>query len=81
MDYYYGKIKEKEDTTRTFCLISGLESCRLITSFPFSSWFKESHHHLLNPLPGDPRYKHITGAVIIKDVNTSDAGNYRYRAI
>ena len=43
------------------------------------SWFKESHHHLLDPLPNDPRFKHIGGgAILIQDVTQKDAGNYRY---
>ena len=54
--------------------------CAIILNiFPlFFSWFKESHHHLLDPLPNDPRYKHISGgAIIIENVTQKDAGNYR----
>ena len=49
----------------------------LIKSFIFFSWFKESHHHLLDPLSNDPKIQHIGAAILINPVVPEDAGNYR----
>ena len=45
--------------------------------FLFFSWFKESHHHLLDPLSNDPKIQHIGAAIVIDPVEPEDAGNYR----
>ena len=45
--------------------------------FYFFSWFKESHHHLLDPLSNDPKIQHVGAAILINPVVPEDAGNYR----
>jgi hypothetical protein len=41
------------------------------------SWFLESPHHLLNPLPPNPRFQELSGALIVSSVAEEDKGNYR----
>ena len=48
----------------------------------FFGWFKEDHHHLLNPLPPrDPRFFQFAGALEIRGTNKDDEGNYRYEMV
>ena len=42
-----------------------------------SSWFKESRHHLLEPLPSNPRFSELAGAMRIAGVRRGDLGSYR----
>ena len=50
--------------------------------FILYSWFKEDHHHLLNPLPPrDPRFFQFGGALEIRGAKKEDEGNYRYANI
>ena len=42
-----------------------------------SSWFKESRHHLLEPLPSNPRFSELAGAMMIAGVRRGDLGSYR----
>ncbi|XP_059078554.1 cell adhesion molecule Dscam2-like [Tigriopus californicus] len=44
---------------------------------PLTSWFQEAHHHLLQPLPSNPRFQEIGGALIVKNVKSTDFGSYR----
>ena len=41
------------------------------------SWFKESRHHLLEPLPSNPRFSELAGAMRIAGVRRGDLGSYR----
>ena len=41
------------------------------------SWFKESRHHLLEPLPANPRFNELAGAMMITAVRIGDLGSYR----
>ena len=45
--------------------------------FFFHSWFKEGHHHLLNPLPRNSRFFEHGGALQIRGAQIKDSGNYR----
>ncbi len=51
------------------------------------SWFKEGRHHLLDPLPQDPRYVRMhqagggggggEGGLLVRHADERDVGNYR----
>ena len=46
--------------------------------FVVPSWFQEGPHHLLEPLPANPRYVQMGGgALLIKNVQLTDIGSYR----